>query len=165
MLVDEFESLKTVLVLAAGQSILPFSDTYDTREVKNGCAICLSEYDCGDQVTWAANEECQHVFHSDCILQWMLAVGRKEQKKRRRYPELATGDPIKDVIDFPMLCPCCRQVFVKPEESFTGALASPTQATSSEDSPTDVQESGSEETTVDGDAAERDASERISDNV
>jgi hypothetical protein len=46
-------------------------------------------------------------------LNWFLASGRKEQKRRRRHPERSTGDPLKDVVTFPMLCPCCRQQYVE----------------------------------------------------
>lgn len=111
--VVEFEqSDRIVSVIAAGESVWPLDRTHQTRDVANGCAICLCEFDSRDQLTWAANKECPHVFHSDCILQWMLALGRKEQKRRRQYPQRSTGDPLKDIVTFPMLCPCCRQQFI-----------------------------------------------------
>lgn len=115
---DEFEqSDRIVTVFAAGESVWPLEETKQSREVANGCAICLCEYDPRDQITWAANKDCPHVFHSDCILQWMLALGRKEQKRRKRCPERSTGDPLRDIITFPMSCPCCRQHFInKPED-------------------------------------------------
>jgi hypothetical protein len=116
--VVEFEqSDRIVTVIVAGESVWPLDQTHKTRDVANGCAVCLCEFDSQDQITWAANKECPHVFHSDCILQWMLALGRKEQKRLRRHPQWSTGDPLKDIITFPMLCPCCRQQFInKPED-------------------------------------------------
>jgi hypothetical protein len=114
----EFEqSDRIITVIVAGESVWPLDRTHKTRDVASGCAVCLCEFDSQDQITWAANKECPHVFHSDCILQWMLALGRKEQKRRRQHPQWSTGDPIKDIITFPMLCPCCRQQFInKPED-------------------------------------------------
>lgn len=119
IVMDEFDqSNRIVTVIAAGESVFPLDqDCCKTRDVANGCAICLCEFDSGDQVTWAAYKQCPHVFHSDCILQWMLALGRKEQKRRRQNPDRSTGDPLKDVVTFPTLCPCCRQQFVSEEET------------------------------------------------
>lgn len=117
IVMDEFEeSNQMVTVLAAGESILPLDSSRKTRHVANGCAICLCEFFPQEQITWAASPKCRHVFHSDCILQWMLACGRKEQKKRRRRQQrqelLNTEDALKNVVTFPMQCPCCRQQFV-----------------------------------------------------
>lgn len=35
------------------------------------CSICLMAYEFGDTVSWAKDEECDHVFHEQCILQWL----------------------------------------------------------------------------------------------
>ena len=100
-----------VTVPVAGESVI--GNNYTIRHVANGCAICLCEFEPGDQVTWAANKECPHIFHNTCILSWFLASGRNEQMCRRLHPERSTGDPLNDVITFPMQCPCCRQNYVK----------------------------------------------------
>jgi hypothetical protein len=117
--VDEYEETdRIVTVLASGESVWPLDTVKTKRDCDGGCAICLSQFDPRDQVTWSANRDCHHVFHSDCILQWLLALGRKERKRRLRYPERSTGDPLKDVVNFRMKCPCCRQQFVNiPEET------------------------------------------------
>ena len=149
--VVEFEdSARIVTVPIAGESVLSLDRVCKTRDVTNGCAICLCEFDSMDQVTWAANNMCPHVFHSDCILQWMLALGRKEQKRRRRYPERSTGDPLKDVVTFPMLCPCCRQQFIEsPTEvpSFT-PVSSSLESNLAEEPQTTVPPEGEEDGTV-----------------
>ena len=77
------------------------------REVAASCAICLSPYQVGDQVTWAAADAhpttdaemadpsnnkkglCQHAFHTDCIIGWL---SKKDEAK----------------------CPVCRQSFCRP---------------------------------------------------
>lgn len=67
----------------------------DERWIVNGnsfegmCAICLTQYATGDQIIFSSNPKCQHVFHGDCILSWLV--------KRRQ-------------------CPCCRQVFFPKKE-------------------------------------------------
>mmetsp|Transcript_4886 Transcript_4886/g.7370 ORF Transcript_4886/g.7370 Transcript_4886/m.7370 type:complete len:262 (-) Transcript_4886:86-871(-) len=61
------------------------------QDVTDCCAICLDPYEVGDVVLWSANAECHHAFHEDCIMQWLLS---------KVYPA----------------CPCCRQLFVDPEE-------------------------------------------------
>lgn len=59
--------------------------------VPNCCAICLGDYEVGDEVVWSSNEECPHAFHKDCILDWLIKM----------QPETP--------------CPCCRQEFTDLE--------------------------------------------------
>jgi hypothetical protein len=100
---------------------LPSGVKASTREEPNGCAICLSSFEVEDKVTWASNPDCQHVFHDACISQWLMASGRKHLKRQRRE-QRRTGnlsyasDPVAKIVGFPMLCPCCRQHFVAPED-------------------------------------------------
>ena len=61
-----------------------------TRTVEGTCAVCLGHYAVGDEVIWSSNPKCQHVFHDDCILSWLL--------RRRKQ------------------CPCCRQSFLVKAE-------------------------------------------------
>lgn len=82
-----------------------------SREVPNGCAICLSEFEVEDRVTWSANAECLHVFHEDCLLKWMLSVGRKSREQQLNDAN-SQQDAVEAATDFPMLCPCCRQQFI-----------------------------------------------------
>lgn len=49
------------------------------------CAICLVDYEQGDRVV---TSNCQHVFHRDCMAEWVLLN---------------------------MDCPCCRELFVDPD--------------------------------------------------
>ena len=91
------------------------------RSEPNGCAICLCPFEVTDKVTWSSNPSCQHVFHEDCIRDWLMASGRKHLKRQRRE-QRRTGnlsydsDPVAKIIGFPMLCPCCRQHFVMPDD-------------------------------------------------
>jgi hypothetical protein len=100
---------------------LPSGVKASTREEPNGCAVCLCPFEVEDKVTWASNPDCQHVFHDTCISQWLMASGRKHLKRQRRE-QRRTGnlsydsDPVAKIVGFPMLCPCCRQHFVAPDE-------------------------------------------------
>ena len=95
--------------------------TGSKRQIPNGCAICLCPFEATDKVTWSSNKECKHVFHADCLLNWFKTSGRRHLRRRRRQEEQSGGgnqvlsyavDPLVKIINFPMLCPCCRQVFV-----------------------------------------------------
>jgi len=60
----------------------------ETRIAPGSCTICLTTYGVGSQIVWSSNAQCEHVFHAECIENWLL---------RQR------GGP---------LCPCCRREFV-----------------------------------------------------
>jgi hypothetical protein len=62
------------------------------RLVPNCCAICLGSYDEGDKVVWSSNQTCQHAFHKDCVVGWLVKF----------QPETP--------------CPCCRQEFTDLEK-------------------------------------------------
>mmetsp|Transcript_23421 Transcript_23421/g.33587 ORF Transcript_23421/g.33587 Transcript_23421/m.33587 type:complete len:285 (+) Transcript_23421:140-994(+) len=62
--------------------------TEGRRLVPGTCAICLGNYEAGEDIVWSSNPMCDHAFHSNCIERWLM--------KQR-------GNP---------LCPCCRRDFV-----------------------------------------------------
>ena len=80
----------------------------DRREVPIFCAVCLGEYEVGEKVCWSSNTECTHVFHHDCMKNWLEASG-KRASKHQRFSENPTR---RQVLNFSMECPCCRQAFV-----------------------------------------------------
>ena len=59
------------------------------RRASGVCTICLSSFRVGSTVLWSSNPVCEHVFHEECILAWLLRSPRDE-----------------------LACPCCRQDFV-----------------------------------------------------
>jgi len=124
--VDEFtdDITSRIIVPLPGecrQELLPEGISGHTREVPNGCAICLCEFDEDHRVCWSGNPDCPHVFHHKCTLDWLTTSGRKCLRRQRRQ-EQRTGvvnypnDPVTNITNFPMLCPCCRQDFVKADD-------------------------------------------------
>lgn len=47
-----------------------FSESMDCSPTE--CAICLQDYQVGDDICWSRNETCQHAFHIDCMTRWLL---------------------------------------------------------------------------------------------
>jgi hypothetical protein len=78
------------------------------------CSICLEEFRNGDEMCASPNQACSHVFHRDCILDWLL-THEICPICRRNYLELnsvcsvhelgsrdlESGDPIDSTILFP----------------------------------------------------------------
>ncbi|KAK1735667.1 hypothetical protein QTG54_013830 [Skeletonema marinoi] len=81
--------------------------TVEKRSVPIFCAICLSEYEKCDRVCWSSNTECSHVFHEDCILQWLISSGKK-----RSINQSFTRHPTDEKLLENEFCPCCRQDFI-----------------------------------------------------
>lgn len=79
----------------------------EKRNVPIFCAVCLDSYEITDQVCWASNKECSHVFHADCILQWLISSGKKKSMDQifEKHPSDAK------LIQYRQ-CPCCRQDFI-----------------------------------------------------
>jgi hypothetical protein len=76
-----------------------------TRRVPNAsCAICLEEYEASDVICFSANPKCPHDFHEPCITKWFVSIGRS----RSFCP--------KNMINYQLECPCCRQEFVSVPE-------------------------------------------------
>jgi hypothetical protein len=83
--------------------------------VANSCAACLLAFNVDEKLSWSSNPECKHVIHLECIHDWLDANGRKHMKKVQRSRELehqSREHLVEQVTNFPMFCPCFRQVFV-----------------------------------------------------
>ena len=75
---DEHATLYLKLPAAGGDDKTP-------RCVDGSCALCIDEYETGDNVVWS-DSQCSHAFHKECLMQWLI-----KGKKR---------------------CPLCRHWFV-----------------------------------------------------
>lgn len=85
----------------------------EKRDVPLHCAICLMKYNVSERVCWASNPECTHVFHEDCIVNWLIYRGRAKSKLQR-YPEHNRYTDAQ-LLNYKLECPCCRQEFVWKE--------------------------------------------------
>jgi len=83
--------------------------TSKRRECSIFCAICLMEYEPSERISWSSNPDCTHVFHEDCIVQWLVSLGRTKSKMQR-----FCEDPTEaQLLNYELECPCCRQEFIE----------------------------------------------------
>lgn len=80
----------------------------EVRDVPIFCAICLMEYEISERICWASNPECTHVFHEDCVTQWLISLGRTKSKMQR----FSMNPSEKELLNYQLECPCCRQDFI-----------------------------------------------------
>ena len=72
------------------------------------CAICLTEYEVSNVVSWSANPKCPHIFHEECITKWFVSLGRLQSVSDLHLED----DCPKNVLGYRLECPCCRQDFI-----------------------------------------------------
>ena len=86
------------------------------RTVPIFCAICLEQYLPSNTISWSSNNKCTHVFHKDCIVQWLVSLGRIKWKNNitsTNEKNWALFLSEKQLMQYDLECPCCRQAFIE----------------------------------------------------
>jgi len=70
----------------------------DNNDDENGvmCSICLEPFESEEEVAWSKHMKCQHIFHADCLEQWLM-----------KHDD----------------CPICRKTFIEDVDLFQKELA------------------------------------------
>lgn len=76
------------------------------RLIRTECSICLLDFQVEDHISWSPLE-CPHVFHHNCILQWMMTLMERNDEQRARRSQKLTID-----CDIQIPCPVCRTDFI-----------------------------------------------------
>jgi len=71
-------------------------------------AICLAEYKTSKRVSWSSSPDCTPAFHEDCVVEWLVSLGRTKSKNVQ-FAEEPTDDQL---FNYQLECPCCRQNFI-----------------------------------------------------
>jgi len=114
---------KMVLLPCAGSV---WEKSSPTRLVPASCAVCLSELEVGQTISWSSNPNCLHVFHQECVVRWFLSVAKKNLMRISSNEGVVldlTTDPLR--YEFSKQCPCCRREFLdekKEEEEVVAAV-------------------------------------------
>ncbi len=90
------------------------ANTTGSRHVSPECSICLNEYKVGDQICWSPEKDCPHVFHVQCITEWLMTLGKGKHVKFRRDLSIEC--------DFEMHCPVCRGDFISTSTNASSSM-------------------------------------------
>ena len=82
------------------------------REASSSCAICLTYYSPSDVISWSSTDCCTHVFHRDCIVEWLVQMG-KIKSAFRSFSEVNPKD--EELLDYGLECACCRAEFISKD--------------------------------------------------
>jgi hypothetical protein len=85
-------------------------ETDDLRVIFPECSVCLNNFKVGERISWSPEDDCDHVFHQDCIMQWFLTLSRRDDAKRRKR---SYG------VECKLHCPMCRQDFIASNTTFS----------------------------------------------
>lgn len=58
----------------------------------NECSICFGDFVAGDTAAYSGNEQCKHVYHKDCIMQWLMLGHNTCPTCRNDFVELDIND-------------------------------------------------------------------------
>eukprot|EP00541_Cyclophora_tenuis_P000417 CAMPEP_0116543930 /NCGR_PEP_ID=MMETSP0397-20121206/1835_1 /TAXON_ID=216820 /ORGANISM="Cyclophora tenuis, Strain ECT3854" /LENGTH=525 /DNA_ID=CAMNT_0004068085 /DNA_START=93 /DNA_END=1670 /DNA_ORIENTATION=- len=50
----------------------------EDNEDESACVICLEAFRVGDVVTWSKDMDCRHVFHKECLMEWLNLPGHDD---------------------------------------------------------------------------------------
>ena len=48
------------------------SNAMRDHQLEDCCVICLNPYEKGEEVSWSMNNRCNHLFHRECIVEWLV---------------------------------------------------------------------------------------------
>jgi len=61
-----------ITILSDPKQITLSAAIFGTEEERGSCSICLGDFEIGEEVGCSHNGECTHVFHKECIVDWLL---------------------------------------------------------------------------------------------
>ncbi|KAL7575336.1 hypothetical protein ACA910_001854 [Epithemia clementina (nom. ined.)] len=79
------------------------------RLVPSTCAICLSSYKKGEQISWSDSPECSHAYHTCCIVHYAQTCHKKQQQVEEQSD---TGNTTSKNHAVTVPCPLCRNSFL-----------------------------------------------------
>jgi len=71
----------------------------EDSDVDMECSVCLEVFEAGDKLSWSRNLKCEHVFHQECLMPWLMTHDECPYCRTKIIDDCCDTDKAKENIE------------------------------------------------------------------